>query len=299
MLSRRNGEDRADSRGTDIRTCPLSRERSPCRMGLAMLALSTPLLLASCGAELYEQRLENTKKLFARMEMLDSQLHHDWSDNSVGIRLRLPIQFAEIAGRAATPAPSSGAAKGAEAASSPVPHDDRQPDFMNIELPGLRGAFVAKLKFISASSALHDEKGYIYVLTNHHLASAGDRLKAFHKDVVTLLSQNLKVGVKPDDWRPVTFPLAVGSFAEPVSYKTVALNPTELISGVERHFTLYLHEQGSIQTVVLFVLPKDVDGSERLTDRIPLCLETLRVTGDKPVAPTKSSGSPKPNAVGF
>ena len=90
----------------------------------------------------------------------------------------------------------------------------------------------------------------------------------------------------------MTFPQSVGAFAQPVSYKAVTLSPKEPIHGVERQLALYMHEQGSVQTVILFVLPKDVEGIERLTDRVPLSLETLRVTGDKPTSAPAPAGSP-------
>jgi hypothetical protein len=47
-----------------------------------------------------------------------------------------------------------------------------------------------------------------------------------------------------------------------------------------------MFDQGDVRVAVLFVLPNDVNASEKMTDRIPLCLETLRVQGDKLVAPT-------------
>jgi hypothetical protein len=288
MLQRRNVID----------TRQPSQQILPRLSSIAALALFAfaPLLLTSCGAEEYEKRLDNTRQLFAHMEMLDGQLHRDWVDPDVGVRLRLPLQFASMA---ASSGAAGGSLGGTGGAAPGAVTDDRQPKYMNIELPGLRGAFVARLKIIAANGAAAHEDGFVYVLTNHHLANAGDRLKGFHREVATLLSQTLRVSAKPEDERQETFPRSVGTFAQPVTYKSLTLNPTEPVFGVERQFAIYMYEQGDIQTVVLFVLPKDVDGVERLTDRIPLCLETLRITGDKPAVPAAGSSPATGKPAGF
>ena len=42
---------------------------------------------------------------------------------------------------------------------------------------------------------------------------------------------------------------------------------------------------------VLCVFPKDVDPSEKLTERMLLCLETLGVSGNKLTAPSAAGGA--------
>lgn len=289
------------TRRTFVRSMFLSRKRSPRRIRAAMLALfaSAPLLLTGCGTEIYESRVENTKKLFAHMELLDGQLHNDWVDDAVGVRLRLPLQFAMIPASAAQGGSLGGTASSGTAAPAASTGDDRQPKYMNIELPGLRGAFLAKLKIIAANGASTTEDGFVYVLTNHHLANAGSSAGTFSRDVVALLSQTLRVAVNPADERQERFPRADGTFAQVVNYRSLVLNPKEPVFGVERQFSIYMYEQGGIQTIVLFALPKDVDGAERLTDRIPLCLETLRVSGEKLAAPAAGSAPANAKSVGF
>lgn len=254
-----------------------------------------PLAFVGCGTEVYEERLENSKKLYGHMEVLDTHLHRDWVDADVGVRLRLPIQFSAMAASSAGAGASLGSGQVAPASGA----DDRQPKYMNLELPGLRGAFVAKLKIIAANAASANEDGFIYVLTNHHLANAREAAASFSSDLLKMLSQTLNVGYKPDDIRQAVYPQSVGVLAQPVQYKTVTLNPKEPIHGVERQFSVYMHEQSGIQTVILFVFPKDVDGVERLTDRLPLCLETLRVTGEKLAAPAGGASPTKAKAAGF
>ena len=48
---------------------------------------------------------------------------------------------------------------------------------------------------------------------------------------------------------------------------------------------------------IVFVIPKDYDASEKLADRIKLCLETLQVGVDHLTAPT--SGGPTATPKGF
>jgi hypothetical protein len=80
-----------------------------------------------------------------------------------------------------------------------------------------------------------------------------------------------------------------------VKYRNVTVTPTEEIAGYTRQFSVYMYSQGDIQVIVLFVLPADADASENLLKRVPLCLETLAVTGDKLALPMKGGA---PSAAG-
>src|SRR5262245_49389755 len=59
----------------------------------ALLAAAGALLLAGCGSELYEQRLANTRLLYAHMDLLNQNLQGVWNDPSVAVQLRIPQQF--------------------------------------------------------------------------------------------------------------------------------------------------------------------------------------------------------------
>lgn len=248
--------------------------------------------LAGCYAHGYEQRLENTRKLYARMELLDANLGRYWADET-GVQLRPPIQFSPLA------AASQGDA------GNPNAPDLRQPNYMsNFELPGLRGAFFSKpLRFHGSEGAAGgEEHGYLYVLTNHHLRNS-DKFGSFATDFVRDLSSVLHAGVKPDDWRDEKFPSQVGALAQVVPYKSLVINPNETLGGFERRFSLYLHEAaGGTQVIVMFVVPKGLDGSDKLDAlRIPLCLETLRVGNAAPAASsggTTSAGTSPPPRQG-
>lgn len=259
-----------------------ARQRALFSLPILLLAGLSLAGIAGCGGEIYQQRLDNTKKLFAHLELLNAHLHQYWGDPQTGARLRIPLQFSMIP----PPVPTKSAGTDGEPAEPEPVIDDRQPKFLNVELPGLRGAFFAKMNLVDPSAASVDPYGFIYVLTNHHLYDMPDKAREFHTDLVATLSDTLRTGVKPEDWRDEKFPLKVGTFADTVRYKSVVLSPSEMIGGLERQFSVYMFDQGDVRVAVLFVLPNDVNASEKMTDRIPLCLETLRVQGDKLVAPT-------------
>ncbi len=255
------------------------------------------LLLAGCGAETYEERLKNTRAMFAHQEQLNANLTGAWGDQETGVSLRVPLQFVMLPPPVKPPPdPAVEAAKAAAKKNGEKFEeeeveliDDRQPAYMNIGLPGLRGAFRTPLNAIGDNNALVEGDGFLYVLTNHHLADLPDQAKEFEKQVIQTLGEALHKIVEPSDWKDDRFPAdakAKASFVKSVPYKIVTLTSDEEIAGYFREFTAYLYEQGDIQVVVLFVLPKDVEPSAKLAERIPLCLETLVVSGSRLIAPS-------------
>ena len=79
---------------------------------------------------------------------------------------------------------------------------------------------------------------------------------------------------------------------KPVKYTNVLIAPTEPVGGLVRQFAAYMYEQNDIQVVVLFVLPQTpIPPRNSMTERIPLCLETLEVSGTKLMLPTGGSGA--------
>jgi hypothetical protein len=273
------------------------------RRALVLIGLAA-LLAAGCGTELYEARLKDTRAMFAHQEQLNQNLQAPWADQETGTSLRVPMQFAVLPPPVKPPVDAA-AEKAKAAAKKPGAMseeeeeeeeeeiiDDRQPSYMNIGLPGLRGAFRAPLKASGEGNALIDAEGFLYVLSNHHLADQPDTAKEFEKHVVQLLSEALHKSIEPSDWKDDRFPpegKAKASFVKSVGYKNVTLISDEPIAGYFREFAAYFYAQGDIQIVVLFVLPKDVEPVEKLTERIPLCLETLTVSGTKLLAPAARS----------
>jgi len=261
------------------------------------------LVLAGCGAEAYERRLGNTKLLFAHMDQLNTNLQAStWSDPETGVSLRAPLQFAVIPPPVkAPPDPAEANQKAGQAAKGEameeeeeeeVP-DDRQPSYINLGLPGLRGAFKAPVRMISTGAApAADGEAFIYVLSNHDLAEKPDEAKEFKNEFIKELTETLHVAFDPDkDSRDERFPPgdpALNGFVTPVKFWNVTVTSPEEIAGYVRVFSAYIHEKADMQVIVLFVLPADTDSSENLTKRIPLCLETLGVVGDRISLPRKS-----------
>lgn len=262
------------------------RERLPCfgwrwRLGRRGAVFVLGLALAGCGGEVYDRRLENTARLFAHMDLLNGYLHNEWVDGPTTIRLRVPKQFSLIAPPAAPDAATADPADPSKKAAPPEPVvDERQPKFLNVELPGLRGAFFAPLRTVNSKAGDPEQYGFIYVLSNHHLAGAADA-KTFGVDVARLLTDELKMpDVKENEWESVEYP-RTSTFAETVRYRSTTITPPRPIGNSEVQFFCNIFENGEIRIVVLFVFPRDVEVSERLTDSLPLCLETLQVEGDR------------------
>ena len=55
--------------------------------------------------------------------------------------------------------------------------------------------------------------------------------------------------------------------------------------GVATRFSLYSHSDGDVQVIVLWVLPRDLETSEKMSVRRPLCLESLRIAQPQLVLP--------------
>jgi len=266
----------------------------------------TGCLLAGCGADLYEQRLANTRLMFAHKDLQNKNLQAIWTDVETGISVRPPTQFVVMSPPAATEQPPAvaGEAKparaGAKAGAEGEPAeeegpeeipDDRQPKYMNFELPGLRGAFTAAVKYIAENNVMSDGEGFLYVLSNNDLADQPDQAREFSRNFIKSLSETVHVVVEPTDWKDDSFPSEARSkatFVRPVKYKNVTVTSTEEIAGYARQFSAFIFEQGEIQVIVLFVLPNGIDIGEKLTDRIPLCLETLNVSANLLMLPMRA-----------
>src|SRR5262249_15280988 len=142
------------------------------------------LFLAGCGGKLYEDRLANTSILLAHIGQLNDNLQPKWTDAETGVSLRAPPQVAVL------PPPPRPELSPEDKAKPPeerpqleeVP-DERQPKYLNVELPGLRGAFEAKVRVIGENNAETTADAWVYVMTNHHLAEKTEQAKEFNQTV--------------------------------------------------------------------------------------------------------------------
>jgi hypothetical protein len=267
-----------------------------CRWLLPVLSLSA-MALAGCGSDLYEQRLANTKILFAHEELLREHLQGKWSDAEYAISLRIPHKF-EVLPPPVKPEsadkPAGQEGENPEEEEVEIP-DDRQPKYLNVELPGLRGAFQAKVKVIAENKVDVDGDAWIYVMSNQDMAEKSDAAKEFNMSFVKSLAEALQMGQpSSENFESARFPARSGTFVKPLKFTAVVLKPDDDIAGLTRQFSVYMYEQGEIQVIVLFVIPQNVDGSEKLTDRIPLCLETLDVQGSQIIHKTPGAGGGAP-----
>ncbi len=104
---------------------------------------------------------------------------------------------------------------------------------------------------------------------------------------------------EPDKFETVNFPSKPGSFVKPVKYTTVTLIPEVDILGLARQFSFYMYEQGEVQLTVLCVLPQNADSSEKLNERIVLCLETLELATDRLSKPGPGGVIAPPSGAAF
>ena len=294
------------------------------RRAACWLLFATTCLLAGCGADVYEQRLANTSRMFQFMEVLDNHLTAPWRES--GISLRVPKQFTLI-----PPPPLAAASEGEDAAPPEEIHDERQPEFLRAPLPGLEAAFRCDL--ILDSPDQQTQPGFIYVLSNLNLpedppdadAPADGEPKAsktakFYRDFVRQLAGELHIQIneaamdelKPDavvavtpsagsGWDDEKYPTTSENFVTPVPYRILTMIPRETINGAITNFEVHLYEKGEIQVIVLVVFPQGVHPGEKLSESLALALGTLSVTGDKiPTGGTRDAGgAPAPSGSSF
>lgn len=260
-----------------------------------ILAVMT-LVSAGCGQKQYEKRIEETAALFARLEVLDANLAGENRDSYVTIRV--PRQFREIPAPPPKPKPKPG-----EPVTDTSEFDPRQPDFANVELPGLRSAFEAQVDTAVEGGAASKQKAYVYLLSNHTVAAAKKPIAApgdkpaedskaaspslFAESVAGMLAEALQAEIKPgrhtNEWVRETHPRNVAALfptgsESPFPAMTYSVGTlSAVVRDVPVEFSLYLHEQGPVQVLVVFAVPRDIMPSEQLGLRRDLALETLRV----------------------
>jgi hypothetical protein len=125
--------------------------------------------------------------------------------------------------------------------------------------------------------------GYLYVLSNHHLAGNPELAARFQAETISQLATALDVSLKPEDSRDITLPQRPDAFQKPVLYTEVEMEPQDQPDemarefGVATRFSVDSHSDGDVQVILLWVLPRDLDTSEKMSVRRPLCLESLRI----------------------
>ena len=269
------------------------------RFGFCLLAL----LASGCGYEEYNRRLGETAQYFAYQEKMNTNLAVPTRELPIE-EIRLPIQFSPL------PKPKPPAKSADSTVSEEVPFDPRQPNFINATLPGLVAAWQAPVDtLVDGKSAVRP--GYIFAVSNYWMFTTGQAELAplFTRDIRRLAAANFidprnPVQKDPDGMGDrESFPRAA-KYTPPVPYDVTRFNPEQPINDVRYTVELFSHRSGDIQVVLIVVLPRDADVQRaKLNERIPLMLETLKVSNKKPVAPPKKVGgaaaAPAQPAAGF
>lgn len=233
--------------------------------------------LTGCGLETYESRLKATTLLYQHYQVLNENLGPVWESGP--ITLRVPQQFVEI------PAPKPPEApKEAGAEPPPPPPDTRKPTQPPLELNGLRAAFKADLTVDGGSK----QPGFIYVLSNYDFTKdQKDMFGPLTREIANAFHLN----IDEKTWKSEQYPERATEAFPGMVYNAANLTPQD-VEGPPRRVSIYLNKQGEVETAIVMILPQKLDGSERLADRIPLCLETLNVGVTELIPPPAEGAAP-------
>ncbi len=238
------------------------------------LALSgVMLLIFGCGYAEYETRLGESKKYYAYLDRIEQSLAPKWSLTGNLMELRVPKQFAQI-----PPAPP---VKTEDGKLEPAAIDPRQPDYLNLQLPGMFGAWESPLQIAKGGGTTETRKGYIYALSNYW-EFAGENATdapAFVETLKAQLAENLKI--VPVDDQPQTHPKVMPAYQPQLTYNVCNFKGKN-INGTNYTFEVYSRNQGSIIGVLVVALPEGIDMQQKINERIPMMLESFNFTSAPP-----------------
>jgi hypothetical protein len=256
-----------------------------------------------CGQAVYEQRLENTKRYYGHLGQLNANLAAEWQ--GPGISIRPPLGFVLIPSpQRPENAVAAGRGDGADPADAAV-LDERQPNFVNLDLPGLIAAWKWE-SFDAEGQARSQQTSYMYLLSNQEIGAnpeLREQALKFHDNTLRELSNTLEANVPRDDKGgtalvPEQFPANRDVFVAQLTYDSIALDTDVSNDRTNRTFSCHLFTQGEVQVIVLFVYSDVAEHQDVLLKRIPLCLETLTVSGDKIGVPATTITGPSSTKSG-
>ncbi|MBA4031931.1 MAG: hypothetical protein C0478_13720 [Planctomyces sp.] len=252
------------------------------RVRLACGAMLSLITICGCGAAAYEARLEETNKYFRYMEVLDQNLGPVWRDS--GVELRAPRQFQLM--------PKPVPPKVEEGQPVPVLIDPRQPDYLNFEFPGLLGAWQTTVN-ANVNGTVAPRKAFIYVISNYSMFSQATQIEKAPQFSQNFLDRFWQILSIPEDQRRSSqekYPKGVG-YQPDKNFTVINLRPMQSIDGVQYLFDIYLIQQQDVQVAVVVATPADSDATNFLAKGVPLMLETMKLTGEKPRAGSQKSAS--------
>ena len=252
-----------------------------------LLCAGVSLLLAGCGADYYENRLQATVEQFRYREKLNDHLEPRAS-NIGGVQIRVPQGYRIIPGPPPAPEPEkNGESQEADEEEAPPLEDPRQPEFLagDVELPGIAAAWEMSVSLRGGGSAT----AYFYILSNYDLwlqHGQGETATKFHDVAVERLAHGFGVGVQPDQWRTLQLPPSP-SYVEPKHYTATTLDPPPAIEDVPHEVSVYLLKARDNQAVFLSIVPAQATSYKQLQDGVLLALETAKLTESRPKAATE------------
>jgi hypothetical protein len=262
------------------------------RFGIAFIACWS-LVLGGCFENDYQRRLDTANDYFRHQEFLDGNLGPTWY--GTGLSFRLPKLFEFLAPPEPVAVGEGAVGEGAvKEAGEPEKRpagqiDRRQPDYLELELAGLSGAWRASTTVDGKAAS-----AYAYLMTNQVLP-AGSNPAEFTNKLIEDLVSAAKLTVNPESWENVSFPKQ-SSFVTPVAYQTTDQESAREVGGNRMRYKIYRHQAGDLQIVILFVIP--VKSADPLLDMLPYSLETLTVQASS--GTVSSPGSPgAPTAGGL
>ena len=246
-----------------------------------------------CGSRTYEARLQETVKYFSYLDKLKVNLQDEW--RGPGVQIRVPKQFELLP---PPPKPAADKTNGRPAPGEEPVHDSRQPDYLKFHIPGLIGAWKAAVDVDDRDAKV---PAYFYIASNYPMwieEGGAKRAVHLHEDFAAQLAGALgKELPDPNEWSEEDFPpRGKKGYVSRKAYTSIVFTPDRPIQGVTTDFAVYLYKVKDIQIVILTVIPRDVSRRENLKERVALCLETLKASGQKPSPPNEPGGG---TSVGF
>ncbi|MDP1795856.1 MAG: hypothetical protein Q8K78_00160, partial [Planctomycetaceae bacterium] len=260
--------------------------RFPVSPSVLMAVFGCLLAISGCGLQNYEKRLEETKKYYAYLEKIDTNLAPAWKEGPIE-ELRVPMQFRPIR----KPAP----VKNAEGETEDNPVDPRQPNYISLELPGLLGAWEAPFDIV-VDGKKQPRKGYIYVVSNYSMFNTelASQAPDFMRTLLGTISDRLSLPpVDLAKGEREQYPkIKADAYTAQNTYDVYRFKSDELlVDGVPYTIDAYTTLQKELQVDVLVVMPVGIDSQAKMIERVALMLERLKIDSKKkPARAGKAAG---------
>ena len=224
--------------------------------------LAFVVLIVGCGYAEYESRLNESRKYYAYLEKVETALTPKWSATGNLMDMRVPRQFSLIPEPQPTPL--------ADGTFEKPTTDPRQPDYLNLTLPELFGAWQAPFT-VSKPEGPEECKGYIYALCNYWQLEGKQASDAseFVANLKTRMAESL--GIPVSDERTEEYPKGnpLYQYQQQQVYDVCSFKGKD-INGTNYTFELYSRTNGTVIGVVVIVLPEGMEMTQKPSDRIPI-----------------------------